>query len=222
MKTCSECKDSKPIDTFPRVGKNYLSNRCKVCTSLYKKQWKLNHIGTCKICGNNCSYKSSRCRSCAVKSREFVKEPIYGTCESCNKSFSDTTHNYSKMFCSKNCCDKYWYHKNRDSLKDRYSSTRLEWHSKNREHRKEYHAKRQTSNPEIARAKSAKRRATKLNAIIGNYDKEIKELYANCPKGFHVDHIVPLKNNMVCGLHVPWNLQYLPAVENLKKSNKLG
>lgn len=37
---------------------------------------------------------------------------------------------------------------------------------------------------------------------------------------WHVDHIIPLKSNLVCGLHVENNLRVIPSIENLTKSNR--
>jgi hypothetical protein len=73
---------------------------------------------------------------------------------------------------------------------------------------------------------TAKRRAKKLNAtptwLNAEHAAHIKRIYDNCPPGYHVDHIVPLINDQVCGLHVPWNLQYLRADENIRKGNRLN
>lgn len=37
----------------------------------------------------------------------------------------------------------------------------------------------------------------------------------------HVDHIVPINNLYVCGLHVPWNLEVITEEQNLLKNNKI-
>ncbi len=78
--------------------------------------------------------------------------------------------------------------------------------------------------PEKARYAAAKRRALKLQATPLWANQELmKDMYKEAAlKGMHVDHIIPLNNPLVCGLHCEFNLQLLPAKENLSKSNKFN
>ena len=46
----------------------------------------------------------------------------------------------------------------------------------------------------------------------------IQQFYANTPKGYNVDHIIPLARG---GLHDLPNLQYLTIEENQRKQNLL-
>lgn len=48
--------------------------------------------------------------------------------------------------------------------------------------------------------------------------KEIKKFYQECPKGFHVDHIIPICKG---GKHCMANLQYLTAAENSAKGSNV-
>lgn len=69
---------------------------------------------------------------------------------------------------------------------------------------------------------AAKRRAALRQRTPSWADmKAIKEIYALCPDGYHVDHVVPLRGKTVCGFHSHHNLQYLPAAENQRKFNRL-
>jgi 5-methylcytosine-specific restriction endonuclease McrA len=48
--------------------------------------------------------------------------------------------------------------------------------------------------------------------------KSLQEFYLKCPKGYEVDHIIPISKG---GMHSLSNLQYLTRSENRKKSNKI-
>jgi len=82
--------------------------------------------------------------------------------------------------------------------------------------------------PEVSRSQGAKRRAIKINASPDWSDaSDIKGFYVLARKlneltgsNLHVDHIEPLNNPDICGLHIAQNLQLLDHKINMNKSNK--
>jgi 5-methylcytosine-specific restriction endonuclease McrA len=97
-----------------------------------------------------------------------------------------------------------------------------DWHRNNREKLLPGEARRRALHPEIHREANARRRALQEQATLPGYTHEIRAIYAACPDGSEVDHIVPLRGRLVCGLHVPWNLQYLTSDKNRRKGNTFG
>jgi len=114
-----------------------------------------------------------------------------------------------------------------------------EWHA----HHPNYNAEWRSANPDGVSAKNrrwnvahpaqrnalvAERRAKKIQAtpswaidFIISESYELARLRTKMT-GFkwHVDHIVPLRSKLVCGLHVHNNLQVIPATQNIKKGNR--
>ena len=84
------------------------------------------------------------------------------------------------------------------------------------------------NNPHKVRADGMRRIATKLNATPKWANKFfIEEIYDLAQRRtkvmgypWHVDHIVPLRSKIVCGLHVENNLQVIPANLNQSKNNR--
>ncbi len=151
-------------------------------------------------------------------------------------------------FCSNECKNTHWQNNNWDRVLATAKKYRLNhektpaqkrivneqsktWKQNNitrkRALEKAYHQRKQGDREYLAKRRhyEAVRRARKLQAtpkwLTKTQLKEIKTIYLNCPDHCEVDHIIPLKGKEVSGLHVPWNLQYLPGVINRIKHNKV-
>ena len=85
----------------------------------------------------------------------------------------------------------------------------------------------QQTNPHIYAANNARRRSLKIQATPVWVDHEtmsgiyyLATLFNRTGLALHVDHIVPLNSDTVCGLHCEANLQLLSASDNKSKGNR--
>ena len=121
---------------------------------------------------------------------------------------------------------KSYYPKNKEKI----SARTIDWQRNNKDKYAEKKRRWYEKNKDKSFAKSAKYRASKRNAcptwLNDQMKKEIESFYAKAHKisietgvAHEVDHIVPLTSEIVCGLHVPWNLQVITRFDNRSKRN---
>jgi hypothetical protein len=138
--------------------------------------------------------------------------------ECCKVSYKQNSPEYRKIYYLKNI------EKAREARRRHQERNREEYRLRSREYDKTHKAEKS--------AREAFRRAQKINAtpkwLTEDHKKQIESIYKERNRLqqvtgiiYHVDHIIPLIHSDLCGLHVPWNLQIIPATDNLKKSNKV-
>lgn len=203
MKTCSKCGKTKPKDEFASRAASLdgLRSQCKAC----------------RRAGARIVYGAARHEKRAAKAAWRVANPekikaIYAT----------------------------YYYANREKEKDRRaartattctaeeSAKRAAWRANNLDKDAATRVAWQKANADRTCAYAAARRARKLQATPAWTDDAFVALWykgasimtqlTGAP--YHVDHIVPLKSKLVCGLHAHTNMQILPGADNLKKGNR--
>ena len=97
------------------------------------------------------------------------------------------------------------------------------WHENNKEHTKKYAKKYRFINSNLYAYHTAKRKnLVKLATPKWSDDEQIRNIYIEAQyQQMHVDHIVPINSEFVCGLHCEDNLQLLTQNQNSKKHNKI-
>lgn len=118
-----------------------------------------------------------------------------------------------------------WYLENQDKVKQAAATRPVEI---KRQYRNAWKEANKTQVRADTKARRRKHRQATLPWLSRRQKSEIRHLYQiaitmtqTTGEQYVVDHIYPLRSDVVCGLHVPWNLRVMTQDENLKKSNSL-
>jgi len=192
VKKCSRCKTTKPFDLFYKNPrtKDGRNTFCKIC-----------HMEDRKL-------RRERLRSNPVY---VEKERVY------KRGYREKTVAQRKRYMDR------WRADNADRV--------IAYKKANYDRSRRYNIEYSKKNSAALLAKCRQRQANQIQRTpiwVGQEElwliSEAYELARLRTKitgiKWHVDHIVPLQGKLVSGLHVPNNMQVIPAVENFRKNNR--
>ena len=186
---------------------NLVARECVKCANFIAINNFYKHSGTnlgyntiCKSCYSTDELKKEK-RNARRRLRRLTDERVRVRAKEYRQNNKDKLKTSDKIWKSKN---KHIVYKHSNN-----------WKKANRDSVYDYTKRRQLK---------IKGSCLKLSKEVNN---KIKDIYRKCIElnnesaiKFQVDHIIPITNDNVCGLHVPWNLQILLSNENQSKKNK--
>jgi hypothetical protein len=242
-KVCSKCNELKPLDCFyaTRHSKSGRTPRCKDCQRLYEEQ------NTKKIRARRKVYAETNREIIRQKDRERNQNPERK--KSNSEYFAKNRDRFTQAERERrqkdpdayNALQRIRWSKNRELSRQRSREYRINNLAKVRARESEYVAihhdrlseqrrLRSRANPHKSRAHARARLIAKIfrtpKWLTADDIWMIEEAHAlsDLRAGltgikWHVDHVIPLRAIDVSGLHVPSNLQVIPASVNMAKHN---
>ena len=201
FKPCTKCKRLLPRDSF-NVGRKYKSG----------------YASSCKDCKKE--FRQDNSDKIAEYKKEFYEKNKDSILEK-QKEYRVNNIEQVKL------AEKQKYIRYRDKIIARVS----EYYKKNPEVNRIASKKYREATPAKQAAKAARYRVRKRKAMPEWAYDEFEQLFISeiydlarlrskmLGIDYHVDHIVPIKSSLVCGLHCSDNLQILSGKENSAKRN---
>jgi hypothetical protein len=218
MKTCSKCQNSQSLDNFTKDKQKSdgLCGHCKSC----RKAWSSKKYSENKdeILARNRAWQKEnpdKKKAAATRYREENRASMIA---------------YQREWRAKNPGKAASYTaKWREKVGlDRVNSDASLYRESNRQKTRDAALKWQKDNAGKVNAANAARYAAKLRATPKWFDivsvekiyLEAERLYKETGIPYDVDHVVPLRSKLVCGLHWHVNLIVIPATDNRRKGNR--
>lgn len=181
-----------------------INRRCPKCLIDYEVLSSSNR----KFCSTDCARLDTNARRMLRKAKKrppkpkpvlkCIEYPGEYPCRQCLKP--TLLKQRTNKYCSKKC-------KRRAERTRNQKSNSVHPRNKTKKHNAYSYLRKRVDNP--------KNRIPKWQDRV-----TLNHIFSNCPDGFVVDHIIPLNNPLVSGLHCTANLQILSTIDNTIKSNK--
>lgn len=183
---------------------------CVECNKIRHEGWRKNNVST----------RQDYTRSWYDENREHVAE--YRRSRYVPHPRTPKTDEEKKQY------KRDWHQQAYANKREQLLEASKQWRDKNSQRRRQSAVEWREKNPQKHAVYEALRRSQRLMATPKwvNTD-EINTVYVKCQElnavwgtNFTVDHYIPLKGKLVCGLHVWENLQLLDSGDNSEKHNK--
>ena len=200
---CGKCKLFKLPDEFyknsnRKTGRNFACKQCYKDRYLERRQ---------EILENRKAEYPSRKAAKLEYNRQYVARNKLRTAE------------YQRLYKELNADKLREYFKQR--YRDNRDEFREQYQARYQDKRHEFILKSRLSREEIKQRTPGWLTDDDFRRIAARY-KEAKWMTDHTGIKHHVDHIVPLRGENVCGLHVPANLRVITAAHNFAKSNRFN
>lgn len=237
MKTCSRCREEKPLDQFgkSRRRKDGLNVYCLPCAREVSRKSAAKNPQKARDRGR-AWYVANRERRLAMGRAWAQANPEQR--RAISKRWREANPEKQLAAC------RNWYANNREAALasdkrareanlEKFLERERASYARHAEKRRAKSDRWRAANPERVTYHAASRRSALAKRtppwLTHEHYEQMRAFFWHAwllreqtGEVHHVDHIVPLRGKLVSGLNVPWNLQVLPAKDNLKKSNRHG